>query len=154
MILNTQTDLQASVEGVDQIMSEQPAAELQRINPFFLVDDVYASAEHYRDVFGFHFEQFWGEPPSFVMVRRDAIQIMLRQGTDPTRKLPRPNNTVAEHTFDAYVYVDDVDALYRELAGRGAKLLYEPCDQPHDCREFEAEDMNGYVLCFGQDLLR
>lgn len=58
-------------------MSEK--AKLGAINPYFLVDDVYKAAEYYRDVLGFHFDQFWGEPPAFVMVRRDGIQIMLRQ---------------------------------------------------------------------------
>ena len=121
--------------------------------PFFLVDDVYASAEHYRDVFGFGFEQFWGEPPRFVMVRRDDIIIMLRQPATDEASVMRPNRTVMPDALDAYIWVRDADGLHRELADRGAKLLGEPYDQPHDCREFEAEDMNGYVLCFGQDLL-
>lgn len=127
--------------------------QLLAINPYFLVDDVYASAEHYRDVLGFGFEQFWGEPPAFVMVKRERIQIMLRAPSSAGERVVRPNRSVVDHTFDAYIYVKDVDALYAEFAGRGARLLCEPCDQPHDCREFEVADMNGYILCFGQDLL-
>lgn len=130
-----------------------PEGQLLRINPYFLVDDVFASAEHYRDVYGFHFDQFYGQPPSFVMVRRDDIQIMLRQpiGVEKT-SIMQPNRRAMDHTFDAYIYVLDVDALYQELHGNGAKLLGEPHNQPHDCREFETEDLNGYVLCFGQIL--
>ena len=123
------------------------------INPYFLVDNVYKSAEYYRDVLGFHFDQFWGNPPSFVMLRREGIQIMLRQPGELTTSVLKPNRAIMPHSFDAYVYVRDVDALYEELKEKGANLLYEPCDQPHDCREFEAEDVNGYILCFGQDLL-
>ena len=63
------------------------------------------------------------------------------------------NRTRVAHSFDAYIYVRDVDALYQEYRRSGARLLCEPYDQPHDCREFELEDNNGYVLCFGQDLL-
>ena len=130
-----------------------PTPQLLRINPYFLVDDVFASAEYYRDVLGFSFEQFWGEPPSFVMVRRDQIQIMLRQPVGEADGIARPNRSRIQHSFDAYVYVADVDALYAEFQERGAKLLCEPYDLPHDCREFEIEDSNRYVICFGQDLL-
>ena len=128
--------------------------QLLQINPYFLVDDVFSSAEHYRDVYGFRFDQFWGEPPRFAMVRRDAVQIMLRQSEEETPSVMRPNRQAMNHSFDAYIYVQDVDALYQELNGKGAKLLCEPYTQPHDCREFESEDINGYILCFGQDLLR
>lgn len=127
--------------------------ELYASFPYFLVDDVFKSAEYYRDVLGFTFEQFWGEPPAFVMVNRDAITIMMRQPAEPGDSVIRPNSATEQYTFDAYIRVREVDALYAELKERGAKLLYEPCDQPHDCREFEIEDLNGYRLCFGQDLL-
>ena len=131
----------------------QGQSQLLMAHPYFLVDDVHRSAEYYRDVLGFAFEQFWGDPPAFVMVRRDGITIMMRQPATPGPSVVRPNRSVAEHTLDAYIHVRDVDELYREFEGKGAKLLGEPYDQPHDCREFELEDLNGYVLCFGQDLL-
>ena len=71
-------------------------------------------------------------------------------GGDP---IARPNRARVPHSFDAYIRVRDVDALYEELGKSGANRLDEPYDQPHDCREFEVEDLNGYILCFGQDLL-
>lgn len=128
-------------------------AKMLQINPYFLVDDVHASAEYYRDVLGFAFDKFWGDPPAFVMVRRDGLQIMLRQRAGAGDPIARPNKERLPDSFDAYVYVNDVDALHREYVERGAKILYDPCDQPHQCREFEVADSNGYVLCFGQDLL-
>ena len=117
---------------------------MQRAAPYFLVPDVFATAEYYRDALGFAFEQFWGEPPRFVMLR-SAVEL----GAD----VARPNHARVRHSFDTYVWVADVDALHAELAQRGAKILYAPCTQPHDCREFEVEDPNGYRICFGQDLL-
>lgn len=127
--------------------------QMMSINPYFLVDDVYKTAEYYRDVLGFRFDRLWGDPPRFTMVRRDGIQVMLRQPADAGDSVHRPNRALMDHSFDAYVYVTNVDLLYAELENRGADCLYEPCDQPHDCREFEVQDLNGYVLCFGQDLL-
>lgn len=128
-------------------------SRLQSAAPFLLVPDVFSTAEYYRDALGFEFEQFWGEPPRFVMVRRDGITIMLRSHADLGADVARPNHARVPHSFDAYVWVEDVDALHAELAQRGARVLYPPCDQPHDCREFEIEDPNGYRICFGQDLL-
>ena len=127
--------------------------QMLRINPYFVVDDVFTSAEYYRDILGFGFDQFWGEPPAFVMVRRDDIQIMLRQPPSPRDSVVKPNRPRLDHTFDAYVYVQDVDALYEELRSRGADILFEPHQQAHDCREIEVRDCNGYIICFGQDML-
>lgn len=124
-----------------------------KINPYFLVDDVQKTAEWYRDVLGFQFDPIWGEPPRFVMVRRDEIQIMLRQPPTTGASVHCGNRSLMDHTFDAYVYVEDVDSVYRELKGRGADCLFEPHDQPHGCREFELRDVNGYLICFGQNLL-
>src|SRR5262245_31025091 len=118
--------------------------QMLRINPYLLVSDVYKTAEYYRDVLGFAFEQFWGSPPNFVMVHRDAIQLMFCQPTDRTASVERPNRRSVRTAFDAYIYVRDVDSLYAELEKKGAKLLSEPTDRPHDCREFELEDCNGY----------
>lgn len=128
-------------------------ARMERINPYFLVDDVFSSAEYYRDLLGFSFDRFYGEPPAFVMVRRDGIQIMLRQPPSPRVSVMAPNRSRMDHTFDAYVYVDNVDALYEEFKSRGADILFEPHNQPHNCREIEVRDPNGYIICFGQDLM-
>jgi len=47
------------------------------IAPYFIVDDVVSTANYYRDKLGFHYDRFWGEPPSFCMVKRNGIVIML-----------------------------------------------------------------------------
>ena len=49
------------------------------IAPYFIVDDVVATANYYRDKLGFGYERFWGEPPCFCMVRRNGVIIMLGQ---------------------------------------------------------------------------
>lgn len=135
--------------------TSESAVRLLRVNPYFVVDNVFDSAEYYRDVLGFHFHQFWGEPPSFVMVIRDGIQIMLHQpATPPAQAVARPNTSVIADAFDAYIYVNDSDGLFAEFRSRDAELLNEPTDQPHDCREFDVQDLNGYVLRFGEDLLK
>jgi predicted enzyme related to lactoylglutathione lyase len=122
------------------------------IAPYFIVDDVVATANDYRDKLGFSYDRFWNEPPSFCMVKRSGIIIMLAQ-LDTTGVM-RPNHVVDPEggAWDAYIWIDDADALWAELRSRGAKIVRDVCDQPYRCRDFEVEDRNGYRLCFGQVL--
>ena len=62
------------------------------IAPYFIVDDVVTTANYYRDQLGFHYERFWNEPPSFCMVTRNGIVLMLAQ-LERTGVM-RPNRTV------------------------------------------------------------
>jgi len=123
-----------------------------RIAPYFIVDDVVATANWYRDKLGFQYERFWGEPPCFCMVSRGGMIIMLKQL--PQTGLMRPNRLADPHdeAWDAYVWVDDANALYEEFKSKGVKIAREICDQPYGNRDFDVEDCNGYRLCFGSDL--
>jgi hypothetical protein len=47
------------------------------------------SANHYRDAMGFPYERFWGEPPSFVILYRDGMYLMLKE------VLSMPNSSAA-----------------------------------------------------------
>jgi predicted enzyme related to lactoylglutathione lyase len=137
----------------DRANAQQESAIRPRwsIAPYFLVDDVVASANFYRNKLGFHYERFWGDPPAFCIVKRSGIVIMLSQLE--TKGLIRPNSkAVADgDAWDAYVWVEDADALYAEFKGKGAKIVRDLCDQPYGCRDFDVEDCNGYRLCFGHD---
>jgi len=124
------------------------------IAPYFIVDDVVATANYYRDKLGFNYERFWGDPPEFTMVKRNGLVIMLGHLGQPG--LMRPNNRAepGEGVWDAYIWIDDADALYAEFKSKGVPIAREICDQPYGCRDFDIEDCNGYRLCFGQDLER
>jgi predicted enzyme related to lactoylglutathione lyase len=120
--------------------------------PYFVVDDVVTTANFYRDRLGFHYERFWGDPPCFCMVLRRGIVIMLAQLE--AGGLMRPNHTVDPEgeAWDAYIWVDDADALHAELRSRGVTITRELGDRPYGCRDFDVEDCNGYRLCFGHTL--
>jgi predicted enzyme related to lactoylglutathione lyase len=122
------------------------------IAPYFLVDDVVASAEYYRDKLGFRYERLWGDPPRFCMVMRGGIVIMLSQH-EVQGAMRRNHRAVPDSdAWDAYVWVDDADALLHEFESKGVTIARAICDQPYGCRDFDVEDCNGYRLCFGHDL--
>jgi predicted enzyme related to lactoylglutathione lyase len=122
------------------------------VAPYFIVDDVVATANFYRDKLGFHYERFWGEPPCFCMVGRGGITIMLSQ-PGKTGAM-RPNRLVdpGGEAWDAYVWVENADALCNEFKAKGVKIAREVRNQPYGNRDFDVEDCNGYRLCFGQDI--
>jgi predicted enzyme related to lactoylglutathione lyase len=124
------------------------------IAPYFIVDDVVSTAKFYRDKLGFGYDRFWGDPPAFCMVRRGGVTIMLAQLETPGAM--RPNHLVDPEggAWDAYVWIDDADALYAEVKVKGVTIARDICDQPYGCRDFDVEDCNGYRLCFGHDLER
>jgi catechol 2,3-dioxygenase-like lactoylglutathione lyase family enzyme len=122
------------------------------IAPYFIVDDVVATADFYRDKLGFHYERFWGDPPCFCMVKRAGIVIMLGQLEHAGAMRPNGRVDPEGEAWDAYVWVDDADALYAELKAKGVSIVRDICDQPYGNRDFDVEDCNGYRLCFGHDL--
>jgi uncharacterized glyoxalase superfamily protein PhnB len=53
--------------------------------------------------------------------------------------------------LDAYVWVDDLDALYAELQAKGANILEKPVLRIYNCYEMIVEDPFGFRLAFSQD---
>jgi catechol 2,3-dioxygenase-like lactoylglutathione lyase family enzyme len=137
-------------------MSERQAPSASRMTcvaPYFLVDDVFATAEFYRDALGFRFDEFFGAPPSFTIVERDDVRIFFRQVRPARPPAARPNRDLMGETFDAYIYVSDVDDLAAELRAKKVEIIEGPIDRVYDMRELLVRDCNGYVLAFGQDNL-
>ncbi len=46
------------------------------------------------------------------------------------------------------LFVEDVDAIYLELAQRGAKILSPPQDSAYGIRDFNVLDLDGEQLTF------
>jgi len=122
------------------------------IAPYLIVHDVVATANYYRDSLGFRYERFWNDPPSFCMVQRSGVVIML--AALESSGVIRPNRVVDPEgsAWDAYIWIDDADALHDEFRSKGVRIVRPPFDQPYHCRDFEIEDCNGYRLCFGESL--
>src|SRR5690242_21767943 len=114
--------------GKRRKMTEQNAGQSRwNAAPLFLVDDVVASANYYRDKLGFQYERFWGEPPCFCMVQRNGIVIMLKQLEH--KGLMRPNRTVdpEEAPWDAYIWIENADALNAEFKSKGVTIASAIC---------------------------
>ncbi|MBV9860662.1 MAG: VOC family protein [Alphaproteobacteria bacterium] len=125
-------------------------ARVTGVAPFFLVADVTKAAEYYRDKLGFRIiGYFFEEPPVFAMVGRDDRIVMLSL---MQTSRGGPNRGHKGEAIDAYLWVDDVDSLYAEFRQNGADILGPPQLRIYGMKELEVRDLDGYVLCFGQDL--
>ena len=125
-------------------------ARFYRSDPHFVVEDVVAAAEYYRDVLGFQIRGVFFEPPVFAMVGRDNVVIQF--GRVDGGVAVAPNRKRREEALDAYIWVSDVDALHAELKAKGAKILEGPVLRFYRCYELVVEDAFGFCLVFAKDM--
>ena len=83
-------------------------------------------------------------------MKRDDARIMFRQVRPAKPAVARPNRSVMDETFDAYIWVSDVDKLATELRAKKANIIEGPINRIYRMRELLVRDCNGYVLAFGQ----
>jgi len=58
----------------------------------------------------------------------------------------------ADELLDAYLFVDNADALYAEYTAKGVEFARELADMPWHSREFVVKDGDGRLLAFGSNL--
>jgi catechol 2,3-dioxygenase-like lactoylglutathione lyase family enzyme len=119
------------------------------ISPSFIVSNVDQTIAFYSDKLGFETRFLAPDRnPFFAIIGRDGAQLFVKSDRDVS---PLPNHR--RHPFmrwDAFVYVQDPDALAAEFADHGAAFS-EPLKDTHDgLRGFEISDPDGYVLFFGR----
>lgn len=124
-------------------------ATLTGISPVLLVSDLARAVAYYRDRLGFSCEVH-GDPPNFAVAERDAAVILLALSDQPERIVP--NWRIVENIWNAYIRVDDAEAIYAEVQERGAPIDYTIYDAPHGFREFGVQDPDGHDIAFGQRL--
>ncbi len=118
--------------------------------PILGARDVKRATEHYRDALGFEvtslFEGVGDEGGIYGIVNREGLTIHLQ-----IRRRELPSNRERIES-DVYLDVEDADALYKELVGRGASVLREPENAEYGLRDFVVEDLDGNRLVFGSPL--
>ena len=111
------------------------------------VKDVVASEAFYREKLGFRPGYFYGEPPTFCIIGRDKVTVFLD-------KARTPRETPLNQYWALYVYVDDVDAVYAEMTGRGVTIDRAIEGQFYGCRDFDVRDLDGHLIGIGQNLFK
>jgi predicted enzyme related to lactoylglutathione lyase len=124
-------------------------ARLTGSSAVLLVADVDRSAEYYRDRLGFTCEAY-GEPPDFLVARRDEAIVLMALCKEPERIVP--NWRIVDNVWNVFIRVDDVEAIYAEFQRRGAPIDYTLYDAPSGFREFGVQDPDGHDIAVGQPI--
>jgi catechol 2,3-dioxygenase-like lactoylglutathione lyase family enzyme len=121
---------------------------IRQIAPQFFTTDIPQTLTYYRDKLGFECLGTWQDPPVYAIVARDQHAIHFRCAAPPT---PNPGK-YEDELLDAYVHVDDADALYAEYVANGVEFTRTPANRPWHSREFVGKDCDGRLLAFGANL--
>ncbi|MEM9173727.1 MAG: VOC family protein [Myxococcota bacterium] len=126
------------------------AEALGSVSPFFVVTDLAATLRFYEERLGFETRMRAPEKdPFFAIIGHGSVQIHLKFAAPDV--VPVPNRTLHAWTpWDAFVYVEDPEALAEAFAVRGATFCAELATRDDGLRGFEVQDPDGYVLFFGR----
>jgi catechol 2,3-dioxygenase-like lactoylglutathione lyase family enzyme len=124
-------------------------AKLTGSSAVLLVADIDRSAAYYRDRLGFSCE-LHGDPPDFIVARRDDVIVLMAHCPDPERIVP--NWRIVDNVWNLFIRVDDVDAIYAELRERGATIDYTLYNAPSGFREFGVQDPDGHDIAIAQPI--
>lgn len=106
------------------------------------VPNLHRSADYYRDVLGF--EVLPIPDSGWRFFRRDDCVIMA--GECPDALSP---GALGDHSYFAYLEVDDVDALYTGLVAGGADVVKTLRVESWGMAEFGIRTIDGHRIMFG-----
>ena len=86
-------------------------ARLTGSSAVLLVADIERSVEYYRDRLGFTCEVH-GEPPDFIVAKRDEVIILMALCEEPERIVP--NWRIVSTVWNVFIRVDDVERSTRK----------------------------------------
>jgi len=108
------------------------------------VKDLGRSVAFYRDVLGFTLDF---EVPGWAFLSRDLFRVMLGECPDALSAAE-----TGDHSYFAYVTVEDVDGLYHELSTKGVARVQDIANKPWGMREFGVRTSDGHRIMFGQQI--
>ena len=118
-------------------------ARLEGIRLILAVRDLRAATDFYVNVLGFG-RDFGDGSDGWSWLSRDGFRVGLGECPDAV-----PATELGDHSYVAYVHVDDVDGLYAELVSRGASIRTPPETKPWGMREIALRTPDGHRMTFG-----
>jgi len=109
------------------------------------VQNLQAAALYYQDVLGFSIIEIGDD--GWRLFERDGCQIMAGNCPDAT-----PAHELGDHSYFAYIVVDNADQYFADISGRGAELIKPLKSEPWGMREFGVRTNDGHRIMFGQEI--
>jgi uncharacterized glyoxalase superfamily protein PhnB len=121
---------------------------IRQMAPVFFTMDIPATLAYYKDKLGFECVGTWHDPPVYAIAARDEHTIHFRYAEAPTANPDK----YPDELLDAYVFIEDADALYAEYAARGVEFTRHLANTPWKSRGFVVKDCDGRLLAFEANL--
>ena len=109
------------------------------------VPDLKTSSAFYRDVLGFSIHTI--PDPRFLFYTSGACTVFA--GECPGEIHP---SKLGDHSYFAYLEIDDIDTYYASVQAKGAKIRKALCDEPWGMREFGVETADGHRIMFASQI--
>ncbi|WP_420124795.1 bleomycin resistance protein [Longimicrobium sp.] len=119
-------------------------AAIQQNHYVLAVPDVRLTADFFVRALGFEIVM---EPPGWIFVGRDNCWIMLGECPDAI-----PPADLGDHSYFAYLRVDDADAFYAQVVAAGVRPHHPIEDKPWGLREFGVRTPDGHRIMIGHAL--
>lgn len=119
--------------------------EILSSNPVLAVHDLERSAAWYRDVLGCEIREV--DTGNWTFCSSGGIDVML--GRCPGAL---PASEIGDHSYVAYLRVDDVDAFHERAVSAGADITKPPTDEPWGVRELGLRSIDGHRFMLAQTL--
>ena len=119
-----------------------PERRVVRSRHVLAVKDLAVEAAYYIDKLGFDRDHTM---PGWEFLSFGDFKVMLGECADEMTA-----EATGNHSWYAHVLVENVDEVYEEMIGRGAKILSPIEDKPWDIREFSVVTPDGHRIGFGQ----
>jgi predicted enzyme related to lactoylglutathione lyase len=120
-----------------------------RVGAILAVYDVDRSVAFYRDLIGFQVEATYDDPP-YATLTLAGTRLSLAEQGHPAEDRPGVTMAAPDDPSSANVVlvveVDDAQAAYAELEGKGARFLAAPYEPPWGGCRFFCIDPDGYLV--------
>lgn len=110
------------------------------------VQNLAKSVEFYREQLGFGSVL---EVPGWHFLKREKFVVMLGECPDDRSAFETGN-----HSYFAYIDVENIDELYHEYAAKDVDIISEPADKDWGQREFAVRTIDGHRIMFGEAIAR
>ncbi len=100
------------------------------------------SAAFYRDVLGFDVHEM--DDPGWRLFVKDECRIMAGECPDAM-----PAGDLGDHSYFAYLVVDDVDEYHAHATAAGGEVTKALCTEPWGMREFGVRTVDGHRIMVG-----
>ena len=108
------------------------------------VPDLARSSAFYRDALGFAIHEL---APGWLLYVKNGCRIMAGECTDAI-----PPREIGDHSYFAYLAVDDVTAYHARAVAAGAEITKSLRDEPWGMREFGLRTADGHRIMIGSEI--